>query len=507
MKHGKVLLMILDGWGIGNKDKSDVIYSTPTPNIDTLTAAYPNAQLLACGENVGLPDGQMGNSEVGHLNIGAGRIVYQDLVRINKDIKENKLSKMPVLVEALSYAKSNNVSVHFIGLVSDGGVHSLDKHLYNLLDITKEYGLSRVFIHALTDGRDTDPQSGLGFIRNLENHIKTSNGIIASLVGRYYTMDRDKRWERIREGYDLMVHGKGKPTTNMAKAVEESYREGVTDEFIKPIVRVDENGNPVGLIREGDVVICFNFRTDRLREITIALTQKDMPDFGMKTIPLHYVTLTRYDDTFKNVNAIYEKDNLINTLGEVVSVNGLKQLRIAETEKYAHVTFFFSGGREQEFEGESLILIPSPKVATYDLQPEMSAFLVKDAIVEELKKQTHDFICLNFANGDMVGHTGVYTAIQKAVQTVDTCAGEVVSTARANGYDVIIIADHGNADYALNPDGSPNTAHSLNPVPIIMVSDKFKAVDSGVLADVAPTILTLMGLTIPPEMTGRVLCH
>ncbi|MGE0077376.1 MAG: 2,3-bisphosphoglycerate-independent phosphoglycerate mutase [Bacteroidales bacterium] len=507
MTNDKVLLMILDGWGIGNHDKSDVIYNTPTPYIDGLIQKYPNSELLTCGENVGLPDGQMGNSEVGHLNIGAGRVVYQDLVRINKDIKDNQLGKMPVLVDALKYAKEKNVAVHFLGLVSDGGVHSLDEHLYSLCDITKEYGLSKVFIHALTDGRDTDPQSGLGFVRELENHLKTSNGTIASLIGRYYTMDRDKRWERVKEGYDLLVHGKGKPTTDIVKSIEESYKEGVTDEFIKPIVKVDGNGNPVGLIKEGDVVICFNFRTDRLREITVTLTQKDMPEFGMKTIPLHYVTMTCYDDTFKNVNVIYEKDNLLNTLGEVVSSNGLKQLRIAETEKYAHVTFFFSGGREKEFDGESRILISSPKVATYDLQPEMSAFLVKDAIVTELHKKTHNFICLNFANGDMVGHTGIYSAIQKAVQAVDQCVSEVVEAAKANGYNVIIIADHGNADYALNADGSPNTAHSLNPVPIILVSEKYKSVEKGILADVAPTALSIMGLPIPSEMTGKVLCH
>lgn len=506
MANNKVLLMILDGWGIGNHDKSDVIFNTQTPYIDGLTQKYPNSQLLTCGEYVGLPDGQMGNSEVGHLNIGAGRVVYQDLVRINKDIKENQLSKMPVLVDALKYAKEKNVAVHFLGLVSDGGVHSLDKHLYKLCDITKELGLNKVFIHALTDGRDTDPQSGLGFVRELENHLKTSNGVIASLVGRYYTMDRDKRWERVKEGYDLLVQGKGKASTDIVKSIEESYKEGVTDEFIKPIVRVDNQGNPVGLIKEHDVVICFNFRTDRLREISIALTQKDMPDFGMKTMPLHYVTMTRYDDTFRNVNVIYEKDNLLNTLGEVVSNNGLKQLRIAETEKYAHVTFFFSGGREQEFNGESRILIPSPKVATYDLQPEMSAFLVKDATVGELNKKAHDFICLNFANGDMVGHTGIYSAIQKAVQTVDQCVSEVVEAAKSNGYQVIIIADHGNADFALNADGTPNTAHSLNPVPLILVSDKYKAVEKGILADVAPTILSIMGLPVPAEMTGKILC-
>ncbi|NLH56434.1 MAG: 2,3-bisphosphoglycerate-independent phosphoglycerate mutase, partial [Rikenellaceae bacterium] len=392
-------------------------------------------------------------------------------------------------------------------LVSDGGVHSMDTHLYKLCDMTKGYGLEKVYIHALTDGRDTDPQSGLGFVRNLEEHLQHSNGVIASLTGRYYTMDRDKRWERIKVGYDLMVSGIGKPTQNITKAMEESYAEGITDEFIKPIVRVDDGGQPVGLIRKGDVVICFNFRTDRLREITIALTQKDMPEHGMHTIPLHYVTMTRYDDTFKGVHVAYEKDNLKNTLGEVVSKAGLKQLRIAETEKYAHVTFFFSGGREAEFKGESRILIPSPKVATYDLKPEMSAFEVKAAIVDELNHRTHDFICLNFANGDMVGHTGVYSAIQTAVKAVDQCVGEVVTAARNNGYTVIIIADHGNADNAINADGSPNTAHSLNPVPIILVSDKCERVENGILADVAPTILSIMGLPIPEEMTGKVLCR
>lgn len=507
MANNRVLLMILDGWGKGNHDKSDVIYNTPTPNIDRLTATYPNAELLTSGENVGLPDGQMGNSEVGHLNIGAGRIVYQDLVRINKDIKENTFAQRPVLTEAFRYAKEQGAAVHFIGLVSDGGVHSMDSHLYRLCDITKSYGLDQVYIHALTDGRDTDPQSGLGYIKNLENHLKNSNGTIASLVGRYYTMDRDKRWERIKAGYDLMVHGTGTPATSIPNAVEQSYKQGVTDEFIKPIVRVDENGNPIGLIKPNDVVICFNFRTDRLREITIALTQQDMPEHSMQTIPLHYVTMTTYDESFKGIRVVYEKENLTNTLGEVVSNHKLKQLRIAETEKYAHVTFFFSGGREEAFEGENRLLIPSPKVATYDLQPEMSAPKVKDALVTELHKQIHDFICLNFANGDMVGHTGIYEAIRKAVETVDTCVGEVVQAARKNGYEVVIIADHGNADYALNPDGSPNTAHSLNPVPIILVSDRYQSVGNGILSDVAPTILTMMGLPIPPEMTGKVLCQ
>ncbi len=503
----KVLLMILDGWGIGNKGKSDVIFNANPEYINSLTKNYPNAQLLTSGEDVGLPEGQMGNSEVGHLNIGAGRVVYQDLVRINKEIKENVIGQNPVLVNAFNYAKEKNVSVHFLGLLSDGGVHSLDKHLYKLCDLTKDYGLKKVYIHALTDGRDTDPESGLGFVKNLVNHLKTSNGQIASLVGRYYTMDRDKRWERVKVGYDLLVEGKGQPTKNIVAAIEESYKNGVTDEFIKPIVCVDDKGAPIGNIKEGDVVICFNFRTDRLREISIVLTQKDMPEFGMKTLPLHYVTMARYDDTFKDVNIIYEKDNLINTLGEVVANAGLNQLRIAETEKYAHVTFFFSGGREEVFANEKRILIQSPKVATYDLQPEMSAYLVKDAIVEELKKQTNDFICLNFANGDMVGHTGIYEAITKAIKAVDSCVHEVVETAKANGYTVIIIADHGNADFAVNADGSPNTAHSLNPVPIILVSDKYKKVENGILSDVAPTVLSIMGLPIPSEMSGKVLCN
>jgi len=498
--------MILDGWGIGKGDKSDVISSVKPKNMTALQQQYPSAQLLTSGENVGLPEGQMGNSEVGHLNIGAGRVVYQDLVRINKEIEEGKIASNPTLTNAFKHAKSNNVSVHFIGLVSDGGVHSLDTHLYKLCDLTKSYGLDKVFIHALTDGRDTDPQSGLGFIRNLEKHLETSNGTIASLVGRYYTMDRDKRWERIKVGYDLMVKGKGEPTKSIANAVEKSYAQGVTDEFIKPIVRVDNNGNPVGKIKQGDVVICFNFRTDRLREITIALTQTNMPEYGMQTIPLHYVTMTNYDDTFRGVNVAYGKDNLLNTLGEVVANAGLKQLRIAETEKYAHVTFFFSGGREKEFEGENRILIPSPKVATYDLQPEMSAYEVKDAIVNDLNTNQPDFVCLNFANGDMVGHTGIYSAIEKAVKAVDQCVGEVVDAAKANGYTVMIIADHGNADNAVNTDGSPNTAHSLNPVPLVLVTDQYKKVNNGILADVAPTILSIMGLPIPVEMTGKVLC-
>lgn len=507
MYNNKVILMILDGWGIGKKDAADAIYNGNTPHIDKLMAQYPNSYLLTFGENVGLPDGQMGNSEVGHLNIGAGRIIYQDLVRINKEIRENTIDTNPTLLDAFEYAKRNQKAVHFLGLVSDGGVHSLDTHLYKLCDMTDAYGLDKVFIHALTDGRDTDPRSGYGFMESLLKHLAHSKAKIASLVGRYYTMDRDKRWERVKEGYDLMVHGKGAPSSDILQSMKDSYAAGLTDEFIKPLIMVDDAGNALSTIQPDDVVICFNFRTDRLREITIALTQKDMPEFGMHTMPLHYLTMTRYDDTYRNVNIVYDKDNVQNTLGEIVSKAGKKQIRIAETEKYAHVTFFFSGGREQEFEGEKRILIPSPKVATYDLQPEMSAYLVKDAIVAELKQHEVDFVCLNFANGDMVGHTGEMPAILKAVNAVDTCVGEVVAAAIENGYTPLIIADHGNADNAVNEDGSPNTAHSLNPVPLIVVTDQKIKLTPGVLADVAPTILHLMGIEKPAEMTGHVLIH
>lgn len=505
MKNKKALLMILDGWGRGEQSKSNVIYTAKTPYMDSLEKNYPNSTLLCSGEDVGLPEGQMGNSEVGHLNIGAGRVVYQDLVKISKEIKENTISKNKVLVDAFLYAKKNNKSVHFLGLVSDGGVHSLDTHLYKLCDLTKDHGLDNVFIHVLTDGRDTDPKSGLGFCKNLVEHLKNSNGKIASLSGRYYTMDRDKRWERVKEGYDLMVKGIGKPSKDILKAIQQSYDEGITDEFIKPVIIEDDNNKPVGTIRENDVVICFNYRTDRLRQITTALTQKDFPDFGMKTLPLYYLTMTRYDDSFKNIHIIYEKDNVEDSLGEIVSKAGLKQLRIAETEKYAHVTFFFSGGREDVFSNESRLLVQSPKVATYDLKPEMSAIEVKDMVVSELKKNIHDLIVLNFANGDMVGHTGIYEAITKAIETVDSCVKDVVEAAKANGYTTMIIADHGNADFAVNPDGSPNTAHSLNPVPCILVSDEYKKIDNGILADVAPTILAIMDLPIPSTMTGKVL--
>lgn len=498
----KVMLMILDGWGIGDKSKSDVIYNGKTPNIDNLVKKYPHSQLITSGEKVGLPDGQMGNSEVGHLNIGAGRVVYQDLVKINKAIEDNSIVDNKVLVDAFTYAKKNNKNIHFLGLLSDGGVHSLNKHLYKLCDIANDYGLKNVFVHAFTDGRDTDPKSGLGFITELQNHLKTSTGKVATVTGRYYAMDRDKRWERIKEAYDALVLGKGFQTNNALEAVKESYDQGVTDEFIKPIVVV-ENNKPIGLIQDDDVVIFINFRNDRAKEITIALTQKDLPDYNMKTKPLYYCTMTPYDATFKGLHIIYDKENVKNTIGEVLANAGKKQIRIAETEKYAHVTFFFSGGREKEFKNEKRILIPSPKVATYDLQPEMSAFKVKDAIIEELKKQETDFVCLNFANGDMVGHTGVYDAILKAVSVVDTCVGEIVETATKNNYELIIIADHGNADHAINDNGTPNTAHSLNPVPCIIVSERYKKVNNGILADVAPTILTMMGVDIPSEMTGK----
>jgi 2,3-bisphosphoglycerate-independent phosphoglycerate mutase len=499
----KLILIILDGWGIGSRKEADAIRQASTPFMDSLLNKYPHAKLRTSGEDVGLPEGQMGNSEVGHLNIGAGRVVYQDLVRINHACADGSIKQNPALTEAFAYARESGKQVHFIGLVSDGGVHSLDRHLYALCDMTRDFGLDKVFIHAITDGRDTDPYSGKGYLEQLENHLKTSNGTIATLVGRYYSMDRDKRWERIKHGYDLMVHGTGKPFTNILEAIQESYDEGITDEFVKPAVKVDDSGNPVTLIREGDVVICFNFRTDRLREMTIVLSQRDMPEAGMNTIPLKYYTMTPYDETFQHVGIIFDKDNVTQTLGELMSAAGKKQLRIAETEKYAHVTFFFSGGREEAFPGESRIMIPSPKVPTYDLQPEMSAFPVRDAVVKELESGDPDFVCLNFANGDMVGHTGVWDAIIQAVEAVDNCVQNVVMAARSNGYTALIMADHGNADNAVNPDGSPNTAHSLNPVPLIVVNDQVKRVRDGILADVAPTILDLMGMEKPSAMTGN----
>ena len=515
MTNKKIVLIILDGWGIGDGSKADAIANSKTPFYDHLLKTYPHSKLLTDGEHVGLPEGQMGNSEVGHLNIGAGRVVYQDLAKINKAVREKTIDTNPVLLEAFEYVASpptplsgergaKQRSLHLMGLLSPGGIHSHEQHLYKLCDLAKEHGIKNVFIHAFMDGRDCDPKSGLRHITNLENHLKTSVGKIASVIGRYYAMDRDKRWERIKLAYDLLVKGEGKKSANAVEAVKESYNENVTDEFIKPIV-ITENDKPIATIKEGDAVICFNFRTDRCREITTVLTQKDFPEFGMKIIPLHYVTMARYDDTFKNIHVIFEKDNLKMTLGEVLSNAGKKQIRISETEKYPHVTFFFSGGREKEFEGEKRIMIPSQKVATYDLKPEMSATEVTDAIVAELKKAEIDFVCLNFANSDMVGHTGVFSAVQKAVETVDACNKRVVETGIANGYSFIIIADHGNAEFMINPDGSPNTAHSTNPVPCILIDADYKKIANGKLADLAPTILKIMKIKIPAEMTGKVI--
>ncbi len=503
----KVLLMILDGWGIGNHSKGDAIYSAHPEYITGLTESYPHAQLLTDGENVGLPEGQMGNSEVGHLNIGAGRIVYQDLVKINRACRDNSILENPEIKAAFQYAKSKSVQVHFMGLVSDGGVHSSLEHLFKLCDIAKSYGLEKTFVHCFMDGRDTDPKSGKGYVEALEKHMAgaESTGQIATVIGRYYAMDRDKRWERVKIAYDALVEGKGKHVQAVVPAIEASYEEGVTDEFIKPIVAVDGQGQPIGTIRPNDMVIFFNFRNDRAKELTIALTQQDLPEEGMHTMPLYYCTMTPYDATFQGVHILFDKENVHNPIGEYIASKGLKQLRIAETEKYAHVTFFLNGGREATFDGEERILVPSPKVATYDLKPEMSAYEVKDKLVEALDSQKFDFIALNFANGDMVGHTGVYEAIVKAVKAVDACVKEVVEAAKRNGYEVVMIADHGNADNAINPDGTPNTAHSLNPVPIVVVSDRVKSVKNGVLADVAPTVLKLMGLEQPKEMTGEAL--
>lgn len=493
--------MILDGWGIGHHDKADVIFNTPTPYLDYLNATYPHSQLMASGENVGLPDGQMGNSEVGHLNIGAGRVVYQDLVKINKACRDNSILNNPEIVSAFSYAKENGKSVHFMGLCSDGGVHSSLDHLYKLCEISEKYGIDNTFVHCFMDGRDTDPKSGKGFIEDLQAHCAKTKGHIASIIGRYYAMDRDKRWNRVKEAYDLLVSGIGKKASDMVKAVEESYAEGITDEFIKPIV----NAGVDGRIKDGDVVIFFNFRNDRAKELTIVLTQQDMPEEGMHTIPgLQYYCMTPYDASFKGVHILFDKENVDNTLGEYLSKLGKKQLHIAETEKYAHVTFFFNGGREAPYDGEDRILIPSPKVATYDLKPEMSAYEVKDALVAEINKNVYDFIVVNYANGDMVGHTGVYEAIEKAVVAIDACVKDTVEAAKANDYEVILIADHGNADHAINDDGTPNTAHSLNPVPFIYVTRNADAkVENGILADVAPSILHIMGLDQPAEMTGK----
>ncbi|MCP4551959.1 MAG: 2,3-bisphosphoglycerate-independent phosphoglycerate mutase [Bacteroidetes bacterium] len=498
----RLLLIILDGWGIGDKTKSDAIFNAETPYFDHLTGNYPSSELFTSGESVGLPDGQMGNSEVGHLNIGAGRKIYHDLVKINKAIETDEIAQNEKLIEAFTYARDHKKELHFIGLVSNGGVHSSNKHLYKLCELTNDYKLDDVFIHAITDGRDTDPKSGYGFMKELIESTKGSKARVASLIGRYYSMDRDQRWDRIKIGYNLMVKGIGRNTHNLLAEIKQSYQQGITDEFIKPIVVIDDNQHPIGCISEEDVVICFNFRTDRLRQMTMALTQKDIPEHGLRKLNLNYFTMSNYDKNFKKINVIFDKENVGNTLGELLAENGKSQLRIAETEKYAHVTYFFSGGREELFENENRIMVPSPKVSTYDHQPEMSAPEVTEKLVAELKKKKHDFICLNYANGDMVGHTGVYKAILQAVRTVDSCLKETVETAIENNYSVIITADHGNADNVINENQSPNTAHSLNPVPCIIIGEGDRKIKDGILADLAPTILKIMGIKQAEEMTG-----
>jgi 2,3-bisphosphoglycerate-independent phosphoglycerate mutase len=505
MKAKKLVLLILDGWGYGKKDQSDAAYAANTPFFDSMLQNYPNSKLEASGEAVGLPAGQMGNSEVGHMNLGAGRVVYQELGRINKAITDRTLHSNEVLVKAFDYAKANNKAVHFIGLVSDGGVHAHINHLKALCDAAGENGLKDVFVHAFLDGRDTDPNSGLGFIKSLNEHLETSAGKIASIVGRYYAMDRDNRWERVKLAYDVMVNGIGEKAIRAEDAILKSYQLGITDEFTQPIVITDVNGEPTATIKADDVVICFNYRTDRGREITSALCQTDFPDFGMKKLPLYYVTMTTYDESFEGVNVIFTKDDLSNTLGEVLEANLKTQIRIAETEKYPHVTFFFSGGREKEFAHEKRILIPSPKVATYDLQPEMSAAGITEAITKELESEWPDFVCLNFANPDMVGHTGVFDAVVKAVETADYCASEVVKIGISHGYSFIILADHGNSEYMLNSDGSVNTAHTTNLVPCILIDEDYKSIADGKLGDIAPTILKIMGIEIPEIMTGNCL--
>lgn len=499
----KVILMILDGWGKSPDPKVSAIDNANVPFINSLYTQYPSAQLRTDGLNVGLPEGQMGNSEVGHMNLGAGRIVYQDLAKINLAVANKTLAKEQVLIDAFNYAKANNKKVHFLGLVSDGGVHSHTSHLRGLIDASQEYGLDKVFIHAFTDGRDVDPKSGKKYLQDLQDYIAPTPVKIASVIGRYYAMDRDKRWERVKLAYDLVVHGTGTATNDIVSSIATSYGNDVTDEFIQPLVAVDSNGEPLAVIQEDDVVIFFNFRTDRGRELTEALSQQDFHEQNMHKLNLYYVTLTNYDETYQNVKVVYNKDNITETLGEVLEKANKKQIRIAETEKYPHVTFFFSGGRETPFEGESRILRNSPKVATYDLQPEMSAYELKDALVPELNKGEVDFVCLNFANGDMVGHTGIMEAAIKACEAVDVCVKEVVEAALANNYTTIIIADHGNCETMINPDGSPNTAHTTNPVPIILVDKDLKKINDGVLGDIAPTILELMGVAQPDAMTSH----
>ena len=501
----KLMLVIMDGWGLGLVPASDAIQQAKVPFVTSLYKNYPHTTLVTCGEAVGLPEGQMGNSEVGHLNLGAGRIVYQELQRINVAIKTGELASNPTLLAAIDYAKQNNKPLHLLGLISDGGVHSHTSHLKAICDLCKAKGLSEIYIHAFTDGRDTDPKSGLGYIEDLENHLKNSAGKIASISGRYYAMDRDKRWERVQLAYDCLVKAEGPIAASAIDSIKANYASNITDEFIKPTV-LTENGKPIATIKDGHAVLCFNFRTDRCREITEVLSQKDFPDFGMKKLDLHYTTITKYDETFKKVNIIFENDNLENTLGEVLAKHKKKQIRIAETEKYPHVTFFFSGGRELPFEGETRIMAPSPKVATYDLQPEMSAAELTDKLLPEIKAGNPDFVCLNFANADMVGHTGVFSAVMKAVETVDACVEKIVTAGVENGYTIFLTADHGNADYMINEDGSPNTAHTLNLVPFFIIDKDWKgSIKPGKLGDLAPTILKVMGLDIPIEMTGDVL--
>ncbi|MDR3717047.1 MAG: 2,3-bisphosphoglycerate-independent phosphoglycerate mutase [Puia sp.] len=507
MTDKKVILVIMDGWGLGKEKSSDAIQNAKVPFVSSLYSKYPHTTLVTCGEAVGLPDGQMGNSEVGHLNIGAGRVVYQELQRINVAIRDGSFARNPVLLESIRFAKSHQKPFHLLGLVSDGGVHSHINHLKAIVDVCKQEGLNKVYIHAFTDGRDTDPKSGLGFISELEDHLsKTGTGKIATVSGRYYAMDRDKRWDRVKLAYDALVNGIGQTASDGRTAVSESYAKNSTDEFILPTVITGKDGQPLATIRDGDVALCFNFRTDRCREITQVLTQTDFPEQGMKKLSLHYTTMTQYDQSFQNVQVVFENDDLVNTLGAIISSQGLRQIRIAETEKYPHVTFFFNGGREIPFEGEERIMIPSPKVATYDLKPEMSAYELTEAILPEIRKGEASFICLNFANADMVGHTGVWKAAIKAAETVDKCVEQIVGASLENGYTVLLTADHGNADYMINGDGSPNTAHTLNLVPFFIIGKDFTGtIRPGKLGDLAPTILTLMGIPIPGEMAGNVL--
>ncbi|MBL7739241.1 MAG: 2,3-bisphosphoglycerate-independent phosphoglycerate mutase [Chitinophagaceae bacterium] len=508
MAKKKVILVIMDGWGLGKVASSDAIQHAHVPFTNSLYSKYPNTTLTTCGELVGLPDGQMGNSEVGHLNLGAGRIVYQELQRINVAIRDGSFAKNETFLGALRYAKINNKPFHLLGLVSDGGVHSHINHLKAIIDICKSEGLEKVFIHAFTDGRDCDPKSGLGFITELQEHLNKTVGKIATVNGRYYAMDRDKRWERIKLAYDAMVNGSGQKATDAIAAVENSYKSNVTDEFILPTVIVDEGQQPLAVIKDGDVALCFNFRTDRCREITQVLTQMDLHEQNMHRLSLHYTTMTQYDQSYQNVHVIFQNDDLKNTLGEILQQHGLKQIRIAETEKYPHVTFFFSGGREVPFEGEKRIMAPSPKVATYDLKPEMSAYELTDALIPEIENKTADFVCLNYANTDMVGHTGVWEAAIKAAETVDKCVERIVTTGLKNGYTIFLTADHGNSDYMINEDGSPNTAHTLNPVPFFIIDSDWKgSIKPGKLGDIAPTILTMMDLPIPNEMTGDILIN